>query len=109
MINFSLDGILSFSIIPLRLAIWIGIAISILAFIYLAYILIIWIYSTDVVPGWASMTGLLALLGGIQLFTIGILGEYVGRHFVTSLKRPFYVVDQRLIEEPSYDYEAAFK
>jgi polyisoprenyl-phosphate glycosyltransferase len=92
MMRLSLDGLLSFSIVPLRLAIALGFVISGASFLYLAYIVVIRLSSGDVVPGWASMTGLLSLLGGIQLLTLGVLGEYVGRVFLSTLNRPHYVV-----------------
>jgi polyisoprenyl-phosphate glycosyltransferase len=92
MMRLSIDGLLSFSIIPLRLAIALGFLISGASFLYLAYIVVIRLTAGDVVPGWASMTGLLSLLGGIQLVTLGVLGEYVGRLFLSTLKRPPYVI-----------------
>jgi len=92
MMRLSIDGLLGFSIIPLRLAIALGFLISGASFLYLAYILVIRLTAGNVVPGWASMTGLLSLLGGIQLVTLGVLGEYVGRLFLSTLKRPPYVI-----------------
>lgn len=92
MVRLSIDGLLGFSIIPLRLAMALGFLISGASFLYLAYVVMIRLTSGDVVPGWASMTGLLSLLGGIQLMTLGVLGEYVGRLFVSTLKRPSYVI-----------------
>lgn len=92
MMRLSVDGLLSFSIVPLRLSIALGFLISGASFLYLAYILVIRLTSGEVVPGWASMTGLLSLLGGIQLLTLGVLGEYVGRIFLSTLNRPPYVV-----------------
>lgn len=95
MIRLSVDGLMTFSIIPLRLAIALGLFISILSFIYLAYILIVWATNSQVVHGWASMTGLLSLLGGIQLLTIGVVGEYLGRLYIANLNRPHFVVQDR--------------
>jgi glycosyltransferase involved in cell wall biosynthesis len=92
MMRLSIDGLLSFSIVPLRLAIALGFLISGASFLYLAYIVVIRLTAGNVVPGWASMTGLLSLLGGIQLVTLGVLGEYVGRVFLSSLKRPPYII-----------------
>jgi len=94
MLKLSLDGLLSFSIVPLRLAVALGFIISGASFLYLVYIVVIRFTSGGVVPGWASMTGLLALLGGIQLLTLGVLGEYVGRIFLATLHRPKFVVGQ---------------
>ena len=95
MLRLSIHGLLGFSINPLRLASALGIAVSLLAFAYLAYILGIWLTSDEVVPGWASTAGLLALLGGIQLLTLGILGEYVGRLFVANQERPPFVIREQ--------------
>jgi polyisoprenyl-phosphate glycosyltransferase len=96
MLRFSLDGLLAFSVVPLRIAVGAGALISALAFLYLAYVVIIWLTSGAVVPGWASTAGLLALLGGIQLLTLGVLGEYVGRLFMATLRRPHFVVRAHL-------------
>lgn len=92
MMRLSIDGLLGFSIIPLRLAIALGFLISGASFLYLVFIVGARLTSGNVVPGWASMTGLLSLLGGIQLLTLGVLGEYVGRLFLSTLKRPHYVI-----------------
>ena len=96
MLQFSLDGLMAFSVIPLRLAIALGVTMSGASFLYLCYIVIIWFYSSRVVSGWASTAGLVALVGGIQLFTIGVLGEYVGRIFLRTTDRPQFVVAERL-------------
>jgi polyisoprenyl-phosphate glycosyltransferase len=94
MVRLSLDGLLSFSIVPLQLAVALGFVISGASFLYLAYVIVIRFTSGHVVPGWASMTGLLSLLGGIQLLTLGVLGEYVGRIFLSTLHRPEYVISE---------------
>jgi glycosyltransferase involved in cell wall biosynthesis len=92
MVQLSIDGIMSFSIVPLRLAIAVGVSVSVASFLYLVYIVIIWLTARGVVPGWASTVGLLSLLGGIQLLTLGILGEYLARLFLSSLNRPSFVI-----------------
>jgi dolichol-phosphate mannosyltransferase len=96
MMRLSIDGLLGFSIIPLRLAVALGFMISGTAFLYLAYVVGIRLTAGNVVPGWASMTGLLSLLGGIQLLTLGVLGEYVGRLFLSTLNRPHYVIRDQI-------------
>lgn len=96
MVRLSLDGILGFSVVPLRLAIGAGLAISALSFGYLVYVVLIRLFSGDAVPGWASTAGLLSLLGGIQIFTLGVVGEYLGRLFSAQLGRPLYVLSERL-------------
>ncbi len=101
MVRLSLDGILGFSVVPLRLAIGLGALVSLVSFLYLVYVLAIRLKTGEAVPGWASTAGLLSLLGGIQLLTLGILGEYLGRIFVATLGRPQYVVAERVGEGPS--------
>jgi dolichol-phosphate mannosyltransferase len=96
MIRLSLDGLMSFSIIPLRLCILLGVGLSALSFMYLIYILFVFLFSSRVIPGWASVAGLLALLGGIQLLMIGVLGEYLGKLFLSNLNRPPFVVREQL-------------
>ena len=95
MLRLSLDGILGFSVVPLRLASALGALVSLVSFAYLAYVLAVRLATGHAVPGWASTAGLLSLLGGIQLLTLGILGEYLGRVFTASLSRPLYVVAER--------------
>jgi glycosyltransferase involved in cell wall biosynthesis len=96
MIRLSVDGLTAFSVVPLRLAIALGISISALSIAYLVYVIFIWFYSSRVVSGWASVASLVALVGGIQLFTIGVLGEYVGRIFLRTVDRPLFVVAEEL-------------
>lgn len=96
MLRLSLEGLMAFSIIPLRLAITLGLLVSGLSLLYLIYILVVRLGSDNAVAGWASMTGLLSLLGGIQLLTIGIMGEYLGRLFVSNLNRPQFVIREQL-------------
>ena len=96
MIRLSVDGLMTFSIIPLRMAIMLGISVSALSFLYLVYIIVIWATSSQVVHGWASMTGLLSFLGGIQLITVGVVGEYLGRLYISNLNRPHFVVKEQL-------------
>ena len=98
MLQLSLHGLLGFSINPLRFASAMGIAVSLLSFAYLVYILGVWFIGDSVVPGWASTAGLLAFLGGIQLLTLGILGEYVGRIFTAHLDRPPFVIREQFGE-----------
>jgi polyisoprenyl-phosphate glycosyltransferase len=96
MLRFSLHGLLSFTTVPLRLATLLGLLVAAFSFAYLVLVVAVWLSSIAVVPGWASVMGLLSLLGGIQLVTIGVVGEYLGRIFVAQLNRPHFVVKRRL-------------
>ncbi len=109
MMRFALDGILSFSIRPLRIATWIGVLTSIAA-IVTAFILIFLRLLGDVpVQGWTSLAVLVLLTSGVQLVTIGALGEYIGRIWTEVRGRPLYLVRatrgfaprERPDEEPS--------
>lgn len=92
MIQFSIEGVMSFSIVPLRLAIALGLTVAASSFLYLLFVVVAWFTNTRVTPGWASVAGLMSLFGGIQLVMIGVLGEYLGRLFLSQLNRPHYVI-----------------
>lgn len=91
--NLAMEGIAGFSTTPLRLASFFGLMISLLAFLFGAYIIIkTLIFGVDV-PGWATLTVMISVLSGIQLLCIGILGEYIGRIFGEAKKRPLYFIE----------------
>lgn len=95
-IKYGFNGIINFSIKPLRIASIIGLLFSIGAFIYLITILVqTLIYGIDV-PGYASLISVVLLLGGFQLMAIGILGEYIAKTYMESKKRPIYVSKNKL-------------
>ena len=94
--NFALTGITSFTTIPIRIGTYLGLLISTLSFIY-AFITIFktLILGVDV-PGFASILVAVLFLGGIQLFFLGMLGEYIGRIYKEVKNRPIYVVDKAI-------------
>ena len=99
MLRFSLHGLMSFTIVPLRISIVFGFLVAGLSFLYLIVVLASWVFiGRLLVQGWASVMGLLSLFAGIQLITIGVLGEYVGRLFIGALNRPHFVVLDRTAE-----------
>lgn len=90
--NFALDGITGFSTIPLRIWSYVGLFIAVLSLlISLFFLLRTLLFGVDV-PGYASLIVALTFLGGIQLLGIGILGEYIGRIFLESKRRPVYFI-----------------
>lgn len=92
MLRFALDGITSFSEIPLRGATYFGFATSGVAFIYALIVLILKLFfHKDYLPGYPSIIVSILFLGGVQLITIGILGEYVGRIYDEVKSRPLYL------------------
>jgi len=91
--NFALDGITSFSTAPLRIWLYIGMAISSFAFVYGSIIILKTLLMGVDSPGYASTMTVVLFLGGIQLMGIGILGEYIGRIYIESKNRPIYIVE----------------
>jgi len=92
--NFALDGLVSFSTLPLRVWSYVGVAISLLSFLYGAFIIArVLLFGKDL-PGYASLLTVVLFLGGIQLLSLGVMGEYIGRLFIETKRRPIYVVDR---------------
>ena len=90
--NFALDGITAFSTWPLRVWSYVGLAIAALSLVYASFIVIsTLIYGIDV-PGFASLITLILFLGSVQLISLGVLGEYVGRILIEVKRRPLYLV-----------------
>jgi dolichol-phosphate mannosyltransferase len=96
MIRFATDGVLSFSFMPLRLAVWIGFVAIGLAIAGIIYAVVLRLYTTDWVRGWASLFVAILLIGGVQLVSLGIIGEYIGRIYGEVKQRPLYFVQGRL-------------
>ena len=93
MVRFALDGITSFSFLPLRLAILLGFAVSALSFLYIVVVVILKLLGINW-PGYTSMMASILFLGGVQLVMIGVLGEYVARIFDEVKRRPLYLVGE---------------
>ncbi len=90
----ALEGITSFSVRPLKLASFFGFFTSVIAFIYGSYIIIRSLINGSDVPGYPSLIVIILFLGGIQLISIGLLGEYIGRIYNETKERPLYIVNQ---------------
>jgi glycosyltransferase involved in cell wall biosynthesis len=91
--NFALDGLIGFSTLPLRIWIYAGIFSALLSFLYAIGIILRVIFLGIDVPGYASLMTVVLFMGGIQLLSLGIIGEYLGRLFLESKRRPLYVID----------------
>ena len=90
--NFAVEGITSFSAVPLKIWSYIGLFISCIAFVYAAYLIFrTFIFGIDV-PGYASLMVVTLFLGGVQLITLGVMGEYLGRIHGEVKRRPLYLV-----------------
>ena len=94
--NYAIDGIIGYSTKPLRFATFLGCITSVAAFIYLIAIVLEKLIKGIAIPGYATAIVLILFLGGMQLFCIGIIGEYVGRTFEQSKDRPIYIAKEIL-------------
>lgn len=91
--NFALEGITSFSTAPLRIWLYLGLLISAIAFIYGSFIVVKTLIFGISLPGYASMITLILFFGGIQLIGLGVMGEYIGRLYIESKRRPIYLIE----------------
>ena len=96
MLHFALDGITAYSRLPLRIAFYTGLLLGAGSFLLLGHVLYVKIFTDEAVPGWATTSASIFLLGGLQLVGLGILGEYVGRIFEEVKQRPLYFVREEL-------------
>jgi glycosyltransferase involved in cell wall biosynthesis len=94
--KFALDGIFSFTTLPLKIWTYIGMFISFLSFIYGSYLIIHTMVSGVDVPGYASIMVVMLFLGGIQLMSLGIIGEYIGRIYRETKHRPIYLIEKKI-------------
>ena len=106
MLAFAIDGITSFSVKPLRLITTVGMGIFVVSLFMLLYTLISWVTGKTVV-GWTSTLASIWMIGGIQLLSLGIIGEYVGKIYNETKRRPRFIIERYLNEngdDPVVDY-----
>jgi len=96
MLRFALDGITSFSTLPLRLSMFCGLLSGVVGIAAALWAIYSWLYRKNVVQGWTTLVILVSLASSMQFFLIGILGEYVGRIYEEVKQRPLYVVADRI-------------
>jgi glycosyltransferase involved in cell wall biosynthesis len=94
LINLAIDGITSFTTAPLRISSLLGILVSFAAFIYIVFLVVRTMISGSDLAGYPSMMAIILFLGGIQLLSLGIIGEYIGRIFNETKKRPLYLIEE---------------
>ncbi len=92
--SFAIDGITSFTNVPLRVSTLVGFFVSLFAFLYMIYVFIRALIWGDPVQGYPTLVILILFLGGIQLLSLGVIGEYIGRIYNETKKRPDYIVRQ---------------
>lgn len=100
MLGLAMDGITSLSIKPIRLITSLGVLTSLFSFL-----LIIWViwskFAGTVVAGWASTYAIVSLLGGVQLISLGVIGEYIGKIYLETKRRPRYIISERTFDSES--------
>ena len=96
LIYFSLNGLIAFSSGVLRMAIMLGILFALFGILLGAVTLVQYFFYDSLPPGWATLTILLSVYSGIQLFFLGVIGEYIGATYIEVKKRPHYIVDEKI-------------
>lgn len=91
----ALDGLISFSLVPLKLSIYTGFLVTILSFFVGIMLLILKLVIGIKVAGWTSLVLIIFFLSGVQLFIMGVLGEYIGRIYIEVQKRPLYIIKEK--------------
>jgi len=94
LVNLAIDGITSFTTAPLRISTYVGAGVSILALLYLLFLVIRTTFFGTDLAGYPSMMAVILFLGGVQLLFLGIIGEYVGRIFNETKQRPLYLIEE---------------
>jgi polyisoprenyl-phosphate glycosyltransferase len=98
MMSLALDGVTAFSTAPLRYIIAIGVAVSLLSFMLGAWALSVALFSRAIVPGWASTVVPIYLMCGVQLVCLGIMGEYIGKIYHETKRRPRFTIETKLLD-----------
>ena len=98
MLAFAFDGITSFSLKPVRLILLLGAVIFALSLVMLVWTLVDWVLG-NTVSGWASLMSSIWMIGGIQLLSLGVIGEYIGKIYAESKRRPRYIIESVLNQE----------
>jgi glycosyltransferase involved in cell wall biosynthesis len=94
--NLALEGITSFTVLPLKLATYVGLAVALLSVVYAAQVIVKTLVIGNAVAGYPSLMTVVLFLGGVQLMFLGVIGEYLGRVFNETKQRPLYLVERYL-------------
>lgn len=98
MLNFALEGILSFSVKPIRIITSLGFMIAFFSFLFLTYVIIGHFVSGNI-AGWTTIVALVCFFGGFQIFCIGVIGEYIGKIYNETKQRPRFIIERILLNE----------
>jgi hypothetical protein len=102
LMKYAIDGIINFSQTPLSIASLFGVLTTIFAVLFILFIVVRKLIFGDPVSGWASLVCIFTLIGGIQLFCMGVMGQYIAKTYMEVKNRPHYIVGKSNIENISY-------
>lgn len=94
LVNLAIDGITSSTVLPLRISSFLGTLVSIFALLYMLFLFFRTLIFNDSIPGYPSMMSVILFLGGVQLISLGIIGEYLGKIFIETKGRPVYLIQE---------------
>mgnify|MGYP005806486025 CR=1 FL=1 len=97
--KYSIDGIINFSQVPLSISSWCGIGLTFVSFLMILFIVVRKIMFGDPVAGWASLVCIITFIGGIQLFCMGIMGQYLAKTYMEVKKRPHFIIAETNVED----------
>jgi glycosyltransferase involved in cell wall biosynthesis len=106
MLSLAMDGVTSFSAVPLRLIASLGAAVFVLSVFVTAWVLFVWAFTDRAVPGWASITLPIYALGGLQLLSLGVVGEYVAKIYLETKRRPRYLIERITRERRAHERDS---
>lgn len=92
--KYAVDGIINFSQAPLSIASWFGIFMTFFSFLMLVFIVVRKVAFGDPVDGWASTICVMIFIGGIQLFCLGIMGQYIAKTYMETKRRPHFIISE---------------
>ncbi len=92
--NFAIEGVTSFTVMPLKIASYLGLAVSVFAALFILQLVVRTLLFGNPVAGYPSLMAVVLFLGGVQLLTLGVIGEYLGRIFNETKQRPLYIVER---------------
>lgn len=99
LLKYAIDGVINFSQVPLSIASWTGIFMTFLSFAAIIFIVVRKLLFGDPVDGWASTVCIITFIGGVQLFCMGIMGQYIAKTYMEVKKRPHYIIAETNVED----------
>ena len=102
--KYAIDGIINFSQVPLSIASWFGLVMTAVAFLMTAFVFVRKLVFGDPVAGWASLVCIIVFIGGIQLFCLGIMGQYIAKTYMETKKRPHFILAETNMEDAKKIY-----